>query len=412
MRKQLLALVLLISAVTFAQKNEIKEIEKALKSGNFIAAQSAVTNAEGVMTNADAKTKAKYYYLKGKAFLGNGNVVNVKNIKEAKASFDKSNELSKGKYKSETDGLLASMVNSIDNKAREDYKNNKVASAADKFMSVYEINGDLEALSNAANLYTDSQKYDKALDAYLILDEKKFTGERDEIIATDKATGEIKVYATEFDRTLDLKAKTHTNPKTRKTASQRPDILKKIALLYIEKKDNDNALKAIQKAKKENPDDATMLIDEANIYYAQGDTMKFKETLMEASKRDPNNVNLLYNIGVVSSDNGDIETAEMFYKRVLKIEPDNLSANINMAVMFITKSDELNKKKREIDDDAEYDRITDQIKEYRMKGLPYLEKAAELQPNDKDVLTTLFNLYTRLKMMDKRSEVGKKLDQL
>ena len=43
MKKQIIvALALLVSTLSFAQKNEIKAAEKAIKSGNFADAKSAI----------------------------------------------------------------------------------------------------------------------------------------------------------------------------------------------------------------------------------------------------------------------------------------------------------------------------------------------------------------------------------
>ncbi len=71
MKINLLAIVLgLITMSTFAQKNELKAAEKALKSQDFTTAISAITSAESLISSMDNKTKAKFYFLKGKALSG------------------------------------------------------------------------------------------------------------------------------------------------------------------------------------------------------------------------------------------------------------------------------------------------------------------------------------------------------
>ncbi|NQY06139.1 MAG: tetratricopeptide repeat protein [Flavobacteriaceae bacterium] len=412
MRKQLFVITLLSATITFAQKNEIKAIEKAIKSGNFVSAQTEATNAASVMEGADAKTQAKYYFLKGKAFLGNGNIFNMKNIQTASTSFEKSNELSNNKYTTETNGLMAGVATNIQSKAMEDYNNSQYKAAADKFQAIYSLNGDQQLLFFAAQTYVQAKDYQNALKSYLELDKINYTGEGEELIATDKATGEIKVYGDKLQRTLDLKAGTHTNPKTRQKPSQRPTILKKIAQIYVELKDNDNAIKAIQRAKTENPSDANMLVSEANIYYAQGDNEKFKSTLMKAAELEPNNFDVINNIAIVSKDNKDYETAESFFNKALKIKEDDLGANVNLAVMFIDQVTEMRKQLRDIDDDNEYDAMKEKIDLTRRKALPLLEKAHTLQPNDEGILTALYNLYAFLKMSDKKAEVDAKLQKL
>ena len=59
--KMIIALICLISVYGYAQKDEIKAIEKALKSNDFAAARAAASPADAVISNMDYKTKAKYY---------------------------------------------------------------------------------------------------------------------------------------------------------------------------------------------------------------------------------------------------------------------------------------------------------------------------------------------------------------
>ena len=73
MRKQLLILsAFLISMTMFGQKDELKAAEKAIKLNDFNTAMGAISQAEGLIANADDKSKAKFYYLKGKALYQNG----------------------------------------------------------------------------------------------------------------------------------------------------------------------------------------------------------------------------------------------------------------------------------------------------------------------------------------------------
>jgi len=78
MKRQVLILsALFISMTVFGQKNELKTAEKAIKSNDFAAAIAAINQAEGLIANADQKTKAKFYYLKGKALYQNGSEMQI-----------------------------------------------------------------------------------------------------------------------------------------------------------------------------------------------------------------------------------------------------------------------------------------------------------------------------------------------
>ena len=61
-----------MSAFSFAQKKELKTVEKAIKSNNFAEAKAAITQAESLLSVMDEKSKAKFYFLKGKALYANG----------------------------------------------------------------------------------------------------------------------------------------------------------------------------------------------------------------------------------------------------------------------------------------------------------------------------------------------------
>ena len=72
MKRQIALVVLGLFTVTaFAQKDELKTAEKAIKKQDFATAVSAINSAEGLIANADEKTKSKFYFLKGQAFGGN-----------------------------------------------------------------------------------------------------------------------------------------------------------------------------------------------------------------------------------------------------------------------------------------------------------------------------------------------------
>jgi hypothetical protein len=65
----MLASALLISAASFAQKNEIKSAEKALKKGNSQEAVVILQAAESLMSAASEDEKAQFFFVKGNTYL-------------------------------------------------------------------------------------------------------------------------------------------------------------------------------------------------------------------------------------------------------------------------------------------------------------------------------------------------------
>ena len=124
MKKQLIILsAFFISMTVFAQNDELKTAEKALKANDFASALSAVNQAEGLIANADQKTKAKFYYLKGLALYQNGNpnadVEKVGNAFNQLINYE--NETNKPKYSAEVGQMLNKMIIAVAENASNNY---------------------------------------------------------------------------------------------------------------------------------------------------------------------------------------------------------------------------------------------------------------------------------------------------
>ncbi len=74
---------LLISVATFAQKDQIKAPEKALKGGNAQEAVTILQGAESLISSAADAEKAQYFFVKGNAYLELAN----KKVEEEKSFF-------------------------------------------------------------------------------------------------------------------------------------------------------------------------------------------------------------------------------------------------------------------------------------------------------------------------------------
>ena len=65
----ILASALLISVATFAQKDQIKNAEKALKGGDAQGAIAILKDAENLVVNAKDVEQAQYYFVQGNAYV-------------------------------------------------------------------------------------------------------------------------------------------------------------------------------------------------------------------------------------------------------------------------------------------------------------------------------------------------------
>ena len=169
----LLASALLISVSTFAQKDQIKAAEKALKSGNSAEAKSILQQAESLIANAADAEKAQYFFVKGNTLvdLATKNIDVTKNQLEAAKAFQElivvEKVSGKSKYTSQAQTSITDIKGKILNSAVEDGTNKKYDEAAKKLYIVYELDKtDLEKLYYAASYAVNAQDYDTALSYY------------------------------------------------------------------------------------------------------------------------------------------------------------------------------------------------------------------------------------------------------
>ncbi|MBT8311230.1 MAG: hypothetical protein HKP23_00135, partial [Flavobacteriaceae bacterium] len=99
--KILIALTMAFSVVGFAQKNELKAAEKALKSGATTEAKAQLESIAGMIEGADARVQAQYHFIRGKVYADLANKGDNTAFKEAANSYNKviSTEEQSGKSK-------------------------------------------------------------------------------------------------------------------------------------------------------------------------------------------------------------------------------------------------------------------------------------------------------------------------
>lgn len=424
MRKQLIILsAFFISMTVFAQNSELKTAEKAIKSNDFATAISAINQAEGLIANADQKTKAKFYYLKGLALYQNGSP--LANIEKVGAAFNQlinyEKETGKPKYTNEIGELLNKMIVTVAENASNDYgkaietkEDADYLKAAKEFHQVYALSPrDTSYLDNAALVYYFAKDYDSSIKLYEKLLDLNYTGITTEYVATDKETKEDVVYGDKKSMDLQVKLGLAQNPREEKKESRREMIFKNLAQNYSDKGNNEKALEIITKGRQEFPNSYSLLIDEANIYYKAGDNAKFKERLEEAIRLNPTEPTLYYNVGVMNMDQQNIDEAIKYFKKAIELKPDYADAYNNIGAAIIEKTkpiiEEMNKS---LSDFKKYDKLQAQQFEIYKEALPYYEKAYSYNKTNISTMQTLMGLYENLEMTDKLNEVRAVYDKI
>jgi tetratricopeptide (TPR) repeat protein len=415
---------LLVSFVTFAQKDQIKAAEKALKSGNAAEAKTILQQAESLLSAATDAEKAQYYYVKATALLdlASKNIEVLKNQTDAAKSFvdllatEKAS--GKTKYTDQAKPLIVDFKDKLISGAIENAGKENYTAACQKLKTVYDLDKtDLEKLYYAANYAINAKDYDTALQYFTELKTLNFTGESTNYYAKSLVKNEEEYFGNTADAKKDRDSKVlmkiYSAPRDEKIASRKGEIHKNIVLILLQQGKDSEAKAAISDARKANPDDVSLIITEADLYLKSKDYDNYTKLVNEALAKDPNNVDLVYNLGVISADAKKLDDAEKYYRRAIEIDSKYFNAYLNLAELLMRGDEKFVKEMNSLGTSEKDNKRFDVIKAERNKNfmvtMPILEKAVELDATNDAAKKTLLSLYNALEMTDKYKALKAKL---
>lgn len=454
-----LASALVISVATFAQKDQIKAAEKALKGGKSQEAVTILMEAESLIANAKEAEKAQFFFVKGKALLdlANKKVDADANLSLAAKAYQDLIDAEKvsGKLKFSTEAaasiteikyklINAAIEDSKDvtikeiecltttKKILEDYKlslkanstseieqllekkkrdvvdcekitKSKYLSSAKNLYDAYLLDKkDTLNLYYAASTYVNAAEYDTALKLYDDLKNLNYSGKGTSFFAVNKITNEEDLFTTAPERDRVVKIGTHEKPRTEAIPSKRGEIYKNIALILVQNGKIEEAKKAISDARQANPEDTSLVLTEANLYLETKDFEMYKKLIAQVLEKNPNDADLVFNLGVLSANAKNQVDAEKYYLKVIEINPKYINAYINLAAMKLEDEkviiDEMNKLGTSTKDMKRYDELKKKRENLFKATIPFLAKAVELDPKNEDVSKTLLGVYSALEM--------------
>ena len=426
MKKLAILMMLMICSNSFTQKKELRQINKLISESFFNEAESSLEAISSIVEVSDDKIKAQYYFYLAK-------VSNeLEKFNDAITAYESLKSINDSAYstiiKTEFDFLYSQIETSIINSAVEDNRNSNYSVASDKLIMAYRMNEEKnkDYLYYAAGSAVNSKEYDKALDYYVELKENNYTGVIDEYYITNNETGEEeKVSETEFD--LLKNSKDYSNPRVGQTESRYPEIVKNIALIYVQQGKNDVAIEAIQEARSIQPDDTSLILNEADLYIRISNNSddesernlyrkKFKELMELAITKDPENGILYYNLGVISSEQGENDSALEYYKKAIEFKPDYVDAYLNLVAVILDGEqsivDEMNNLGTSKKDNIRYDELKVERENLYKECIPFLEKLIEVSPTNIDALNTLKNIYGVLGENEKFKDLSAKINEI
>ncbi len=426
MKKLALLISIFLVSNLQSQKKELRQVDKLITQSFFDEANSELNNIESLVLSSEDKNKALFFFYKSK-------VSNeLENFEDAINSYNNLMSINSSEYSSKIDAEIDFLIDQIEtslvNSAVADNQNENYSDASVKLYMAYNLNKDKnkDYLYYAAGSAVNSRDYEKALAHYLELKNMNYTGIVNEYFVTNNETGvEEKVSESEYNL-LD-KSKDYSNPRIGKTESRYPEIVKNIALIYVQQGKNDVAIEAITEARNIQPDDTSLILNEADLYIRMSNNAdneedrvnyraKFKDLMELAITKDPENGILYYNLGVISTEQGESDAAIDYYEKAINFRPDYVDAYLNLVSVILDGEqavvDEMNSLGTSKKDNIRYDELKIVRENLYKRCVPYLEKLIEVSPTNLDALRTLKNIYSVLGDNEGFREVSAQINEL
>lgn len=425
----IIAGTLLVSVASFAQKDELKALKKIyakdeIKGADLIEYKALVTKVMPLATDEGDKVYAGFYksMIPVLEYLGMDKTmtqlqmqmtvakfVNPKVITELanglNATLDYEKKNGKKVYTDDILETITSFKPELVDFAITLGNQKKYKESSQVLYAVYQLDKkDQDKLYYAANYAINGQDFTNALALLKELKTLNYSGEKTLYYAKNVASGNEDLYESKSERDNLVKLKTHILPRDAKEPSKKSEIIKNIALILVQEGKNDEAKDAIAEARKANPDDSSLLLTEADLYYKLNDIVTYKKLINEALAKNPNDANLVFNLGVVSNSANQLEDATKYYKRAIELDPNFINAYLNLADNLLKPDaeivEQMNKLGTSAADIKKYDVLKAQRQKMFNDAMPILEKAHQLDDKNDVVKSNLMSVYKYLELND------------
>ncbi|MDC3079325.1 tetratricopeptide repeat protein [Flavobacteriaceae bacterium] len=406
--------ILLLSISLFAQKRELKSVDKLIQNEDYSSALEQLLAAQSLVEGSELKYQAQYQFLAGKIYSKQKQFGSAFEALASAKQLEAENGSSK--YTAEIDMLINKVSNEAINQAVYENQNENFAVAADLLVMVYNVDQEQkDYLYFAASSAVNGGDFDRALAYYQQLKDMNYSGSVEKFYATKSDTAEeIELSAETY--VLFQKQKDYTNFRTEMTESKFPEIVKNIALIYVQQKRNDLAIGAIKEAREANPLDVGLILTEANLYIQLGDKEKFSDLMKEAIEKDPNNHILYFNLGVITAEQGDRSKARSYYESAIELDSTYAASYLNLAALILDEEPEIVEKMNALGnsraDNLKYDQLKKERESLFLEAAPVLEKLNEIDPTNIEALTTLKNIFGTIGDAAKFKMMKAKLEEL
>lgn len=203
-------------------------------------------------------------------------------------------------------------------------------------------------------------------------------------------------------------------------------------LFKIKAQDDPAAASAIlSEGREKYPDDLTLLYAEINAALQNNEIASLEAKLKEAIKKDPENVSLYTTTGSVydrlfqemtekdpEKAKTYFDSAKVYFEKALEVNPDNVDAIYSIGALYYNQAAQGTQELQELADDLtsegmkKYDAKKLEVDKIFDEALPYFQKAERVNPNDRNTLIALKEIYARKNQMEISNEFGERLETI
>jgi tetratricopeptide (TPR) repeat protein len=297
---------------------------------------------------------------------------------------------------------FASIIDTDPNNANKFYDSAVEAVAKAKSLDRYDDNGGLIKASNHNILIKKQEKGNEAFfnnnfkEAFADLKEVCDNFPADTTLALNTAICALNIQSYDESLTYFKRAK--------ENGIRNPSVFQKMAQMYVVKSENETAIKTLEDGLALNPfnrfltnDYINLLLDTENYSKAQG--------LIENNLKVEKGNKLLYFLyGYLQQVGGNNATAILAYDKALSTDQNYFDALYQLSLAYINTANETLSK-----NDADK---TEKYKGLINRAQFALQRANEINPNDKKTVQLLIDIYTKKGVTNKVQELNRKLQEL
>jgi tetratricopeptide (TPR) repeat protein len=183
---------------------------------------------------------------------------------------------------------------------------------------------------------------------------------------------------------------------------------------YLSKGDTLNSLITLKEGHLKYPNDEALLVEIINFYISKGRSDEAIKYIDLAISEKPDNATLYTAKGAMLEKLGDVEGAISLYKKSVEKDSTQFTPYYNLSVIYYNRGVEVINTANQLppSQSDKYDAEIEKAKEHFRISLPYIEKAYSIDSTEMAILESLKTVYYRLQMNDKYLEVNKKIQSL